>query len=129
MVKTKIIELLDLIKTDLELSDWSKALTLKDQHKWFLDEVDELKEALAKEDMENYHEELGDVLWDLLKLILIAEKEGIGAARDIIEDVRKKISTRKPHLLNGKKVSVEEESKIWHEIKAKEKNERAGNNG
>lgn len=119
---------MDLIEKDMELSPWSRKLTLKEQHQWFLDEVEELKEALGKEDMKNYGEELGDALWDLLKLMVIAEKEGVGKARDMVENIRKKISTRKPHLTNGKELTAEEEEKQWHEIKAKEKNEGSGNN-
>lgn len=127
-MKTKIIELLDLIEKDLKLSDWSKRLTLKEQHQWFLDEVEELKEALDKGDMENYNEELGDVLWDLLKLMLIAEKEGAGKAREMIENIRKKIEERKPHLNDGRELTAEEEEKQWYEIKKRKKNESPGNN-
>lgn len=128
MVKTKIIELLDLVEKDLELSEWSRKLSLKEQQQWFLKEVEELKEALEKKDMANYGEELGDVLWDLLKLIQIAEKEKVAKARDIIEGVRKKINTRKPHLSDGRKLTAEEEEKLWREIKTKEKDESSSHN-
>ena len=127
MVKTKIIELLDLIEKDLELSGWSKGLGLEGHQEELLKEIEELKEAFEKKDMENYKEELGDILWDVLKLILVAEREGILNARETIENIRNKISMRKPHLLEGKKLSAEEESKIWYEIKEKEKNERSNN--
>lgn len=127
MVKTKLIELLDLIEKDLELSEWSKKLTLKNQHQWFLKEVEELKEALAKGDMDNYGEELGDALWDLLKLIVIAEKEGVSEAREIVDNIRKKIIGRKPHLSDGRILTADEEEKLWREIKAKEKNESISN--
>jgi len=127
-VKTKIIELLDLIEKDLKISDWSKRLTLKEQHRWFLDEVEELKEALDKEDMENYSEELGDVLWDLLKLMLIAEKEGVSNAREMIENIRKKIEERKPHLNDGRELTAAEEEKQWYEVKKRRKDESPGNN-
>ena len=121
MVKDKLSELLELIKKDLELSEWSKRLKVKDQHSWFLDEVEELKAAMAKEDWENYKEELGDILWDLLKLILIAEKEGKLDAKETINQIMEKIKKRKPHLSLGKKLTAEEEEKQWYQIKAQSK--------
>jgi XTP/dITP diphosphohydrolase len=127
MVKTKILELLEVVEKDLELSNWSRNLSLKDQHNWFLEEVEELKQAMEKGDMENYHEELGDLLWDLLKLMLVAEKEKNIEARKAIEQVIEKITVRKPHLWSGEKLTPEEEEERWLKTKEKLKNERPGN--
>ena len=128
MVKTRIIELLDLLKKDFELSEWTQKLTWEKANEEFLKEVEELKLALEKKDMENYSEEIGDVFWDLLKLMMVAEKNEILDMKKVLEDVREKINLRKPFLAEGKFVESDEEVRIWQEVKKRVKNERAGNN-
>lgn len=125
MVKTKIIKILDLLEKDLELSEWTKQLDLEKTHDFLLGEIEELKSALDKNDMENYSEELGDVLWLVLKLMKVAERDKKIDTKKVLEKIEKKINSRKPFLAEGKFVSADEEKRIWRENK---KNERIGNN-
>ena len=87
-----------------------------------ISEIEELKEAYEKNDVKNIKEELGDVFYDSLFLLLLAEKENAMNIEEIIKDVREKIERRKPYLFQDMKVDTKEEAlKIWNEIKQKEK--------
>ncbi|MBW2963151.1 hypothetical protein KY306_00040 [Candidatus Woesearchaeota archaeon] len=124
MVQKKIIEVLDLLEKDFELSEWTQKLDLKRAHNFLLGEIEELNSALEKNDLKNYSEELGDVLWLVLKLMKVAEQEGILEAKKVLEGIKEKINSRKPFLAEERFVSSEEELRIWNEIK---KNESSGN--
>ena len=85
------------------------------------EEMVEVLHALNNNDPENLEEELGDVLWDLVNLILQAEKQKGIDSRKVIIGVIEKIKRRKPWLIRGEKVTAEEARRIWREAKAKEK--------
>lgn len=109
------------MEKDFELSEWTQKLDVEKAHGFFLSEVEELKAALAKKDMKNYSEELGDILWLVLKMMKVAERQGVFDSKKVLEGIKEKINTRKPFLAEGRFVSGAEEEKIWAEIK---KNER-----
>jgi len=115
-------EMYNLVKSDQELSEWSQKCDFKARSKEFFDEVEEIKEAIEKKDVKNLRDELGDALWDLTYTIFMAEKEGLFEGKDVIQGVINKIKRRKPWTVEGKKVSREEELKIWNEVKKREKN-------
>ncbi len=87
-------------------------------------EVRELAGALSKMDYANVREEIGDVVWDALVLAHICEREGKFNGDDVIREIIRKIERRKPYLINGDIVSLEEAKRIWHEAKRKEKEGR-----
>ena len=128
MVQNKIAEVLELLEKDFELSEWTQRLDLEKAHDFFLLEVEELKEALAKKDMENYAEELGDIFWLTLKLMKVAEKDGVLESKKVLEGIKEKINLRKPFLAEGRFVSSQEEVDLWNKAKVKN-NESTGNNG
>lgn len=128
-MKTRIVELLDLLEKDFRFSEWTQKLSFEKANREFLKEIEEMKQALAKNDWDNYNEEIGDVLWDLLKLMRVAEKDGILDMKKVLEDIKEKIRMRKPFLEEEKFVKSDEEVRIWQEVKEKIKNEGSGNHG
>jgi len=114
-------ELYNLIEADYECSEWAREHNFKKRINSFLEESEEIKDAIKNNDIENLKEELGDVLWDLIYTIYSGEKEELFKAEDIFKGIIKKIKRRKPWALEGKQVSKEEELKIWKEVKIKEK--------
>ncbi|MEM3364667.1 MAG: MazG nucleotide pyrophosphohydrolase domain-containing protein [Candidatus Micrarchaeia archaeon] len=86
-------------------------------------EVDELEEAFRKKDLNNIKEEIGDIIWDAVVLAHLCQKRGMFKIEDVFENVILKMSGRKPFLLDGKKVTLEEAERLWREGKAREKKE------
>jgi uncharacterized protein YabN with tetrapyrrole methylase and pyrophosphatase domain len=57
-------------------------------------------------------------------LAIIAEEEGKVDAREVLKGIAEKIKRRKPHIIDGKEITPEEEKRVWYEAKAKEKHNK-----
>jgi nucleoside triphosphate diphosphatase len=117
-------ELLKLARKTLAICPWCDKQTVKSYIGKIQDEVDEANEALQNEDYEELKGELGDIFWNTLMTMLIAEKEGWFKPEDSIKHLIEKMKQRKPFLLTDEKVSLEEAERLWHTAKAKEKKEK-----
>lgn len=120
-MKDFFAEMHDLIESDQENSEWSQKFGFKKRMEAFLNETNEIKEAIENDDLQNLKEEIGDTLWNLIYAIYMAEKEGLFTGKEVFEKVIEKIKRRKPWAVEGKKVSREEELRIWNEVKEQEK--------
>jgi len=120
-MKERIEDFYKMLELDRKNSARSKLSTLKSRYEDLEREVHELKLAIDKNDDENLKEELGDALWDLLFLMIIAEEKGKFTSKEVIEGAMDKLKRRKPWIFEGKEISMEEETERWHEAKRKEK--------
>lgn len=103
---------------------WEKEQTFESRTKELLLEAEEVKEAVEKKDYENLKEEVGDVIWDSIALIVIAEEKGLFTAQDVFKNLNSKITRRKPWVFGDVKVNTKEEAVAeWNKIKKIEKNE------
>lgn len=101
---------------------WAKQLTEKELLSYFQEELDELKAAYAKDDINNVVEELGDLLMQLLYQTGAGEKEGIFSLEEVLEGINKKMRRRHPHVFDGVKAETPEEvDAIWQAIKEQER--------
>ncbi|SFB95912.1 tetrapyrrole methylase family protein / MazG family protein [Alkalibacterium subtropicum] len=109
--------------TDDEQGDvWINEQSAQSLIKYLKEETQELVEAIEKGDSENWMEELGDVLVQLLYQSSIAEKEGQFTFEDVLETVNRKIRRRHPHVFDGVEAATAEEvDALWQKIKAEEK--------
>lgn len=120
-MKEKLLELYELLKLDRKRSSWSRKNSLEERCDELSKEVEEIKEALEKNDDENFKEEVGDVIWDLFSLIIIAEEEELLTMKEVVQNTIEKIKRRKPWLFTDEVLTADEERKRWEEIKAAEK--------
>lgn len=109
------------VKKDRLYSPWSRQTTINERIVFLQDEVEELVEALQKNDDQNIQEELGDIFWVVLTLMVTVEEERKFDSREMIFKAIKKFESRKPWILTGEKVSKEEEIIKWQENKKQEK--------
>ena len=117
----KFDEFFELLKLDRKKSPFAKAQTIESRYKELRKEVEEISYALKKNDFKNLKEELGDSLLDLFCLMVITEEKGLFTSKEIVDESIKKLKRRKPWLFKEGKVTIEEEKKMWYEIKKKEK--------
>jgi nucleoside triphosphate diphosphatase len=121
-MKERFETLYNMLKLDRKNSEWSSLNTFEIRAEELEKEVAEIRLAIKNNDIENLKEELGDTLWDLLFLIVIAEEKQIFTAQDVIDGAIQKLQRRKPWIFNGEKLTKEEEHRRWLEIKRIEKN-------
>lgn len=102
---------------------WDMEQTHESMKKCLMDEAGEVLDAIDAKDDENLCEELGDVLLQVVMHAQIAAEEGRFTIEDVIRVVNDKMIRRHPHVFGDVKVdSLEDQLKLWEEIKTKEKN-------
>ncbi len=121
MLEKDIENFVKLARKTLAECPWANLQDVKSYVKQLTSEAEEVKAAVASNDRENLKEELGDLFWDTLMVMLIAEKEGLFRPSESLAALIEKMRRRKPFLFTGQKVTLEEAERMWAEAKAKEK--------
>ena len=104
---------------------WDKAQTHETLIKNLREEAQEVIDAIAHKDDENFKEELGDLLLQVVFHAAIAQEEGRFDMAGIIEGINQKLIRRHPHVFAGAKAGTPEEALArWREIKRLEKEDK-----
>ena len=103
---------------------WTTVRTVEEYVDYIRSEADELLSAVTNGDRQNIKEELGDLLFNVVVCMLIAERSGSFPAREVMDGVVAKMRRRKPFVFDGTQVTVEEAKRLWAEEKAREKGSR-----
>lgn len=121
-MKDKFEELLDAVKRNMKYCPYVMNQATEEYVKNISEEIKEVIQAIKNNDNNNLQEELGDVFWDLLMTIHIAELEGRIDPEKVIENVIQKFKERKPFIFEGRTPPIKEVWEIWNKAKAKQKN-------
>lgn len=101
---------------------WDIEQTHQSLKKCLTDETQEVLDAIDAQDDENLCEELGDVLLQVVMHAQIAAEENRFTIEDVVRTVNEKMIRRHPHVFGDVKVnSLEDQLKLWEEIKKQEK--------
>ena len=101
---------------------WDRKQTIETLKHYLHQEFQELMEALDEKSPEKTQEEMGDLIFLLLFCAEIARDEGDFSIGDVLENVKKKMVGRHPHVFEGREVNnITEIRENWKEIKEKEK--------
>lgn len=121
------MEFFKLLSRKEQFSEYIEKTSINDQLVTVLSELKELNDEVVKAksnkieaNNENIRKELSDVLYTLFLSVTTMIKEGILTLDDIkimSKEHANKIYERCPMLLSGNKIDLEEEKKIWKEIK------------
>lgn len=111
---------LSLLRRDRALSARSRQSTFESSLGELRAEVDELELAFQQQSNEDFKSELGDVLWVVLFIMILAEESGRFNASDVVAGAIAKLNRRKPWLVEGEVPTPEEEARIWAEVKRQE---------
>ena len=117
----KLQELIELVRKCRANCPWCKKQTFEQHLEQVFSEAKELMDEVKKNDTAGMKEELGDLVWDVIMLLHTAEHTKLLDPDEVIGKVVEKMKRRKPYIVNGKSVTIEEAMRIWNEEKAKEK--------
>ncbi|MFW6014208.1 MAG: MazG nucleotide pyrophosphohydrolase domain-containing protein [Candidatus Nanoarchaeia archaeon] len=120
-MKVSFEEFTNKCKKSMELDPFVKERCVAGYAEEMENEIEELKQAIENNDMENVKEELGDVLLDWVHLAVLSHRKYGLEINDIITDADKKLSRRKPYIEENRKVTIEEALKTWQDVKKWEK--------
>ncbi|NLD18632.1 MAG: MazG family protein [Clostridiales bacterium] len=101
---------------------WDIKQTHESLKECLIEETGEVIDAIDNKDDENFCEELGDLMLQVIMHAQIATEEGRFSIEDVIQAVSEKMIRRHPHVFGDKKAGSPEESlALWEEIKKQEK--------
>ena len=87
-----------------------------------IEEAYEVLEAINSKNIDNFKEELGDLLLQIIFHSQICSEKNLFTFEDVVEEICKKLIRRHPHVFGDEKITnVDEVLKNWNKIKKEEK--------
>lgn len=109
---------------------WDRAQTFQSLKPCMINEMTEALAGIdlyeASGDADNFCEELGDVLLQVVLLAQIAREEGLFSIEDVVRGISRKMLRRHPHVFGAESGEMQagDVPKRWEEIKREEKKNR-----
>ncbi|PKP97022.1 MAG: nucleoside triphosphate pyrophosphohydrolase [Alphaproteobacteria bacterium HGW-Alphaproteobacteria-15] len=98
--------------------EWDTAQTFETVAPYTIEEAYEVVDAIARTDMADLKDELGDLLLQVIFHSRIAEESGHFALADVIDGICDKMERRHPHIFRGEQDGGHH---LWEQIKAAER--------
>lgn len=98
--------------------EWDVAQTFATIAPYTVEEAYEVADAIARNDMADLKDELGDLLLQVVFHSRIAEEAGLFALRDVADAISDKMERRHPHIFRGQ---AEGGHHLWEQVKADER--------
>jgi len=101
---------------------WDRRQTPETITKYLLEETNELAEAIRNGNHNEIREEIGDLFYILILLIIMHEEEGKFSSDEVLASISAKMIRRHPHVFAGRPTGSDSElRRQWEEIKSAEK--------
>ena len=124
---TRLIEIMAALRTPVTGCPWDLEQTFATIAPYTIEEAYEVADAIARADMPDLCDELGDLLLQVVYHARLAEEQGAFAFGDVVTAITRKMIRRHPHVFadaDGTLAPATVKSR-WDQIKAEEKAERA----
>lgn len=130
---TVLLEIMRRLRTPVTGCPWDLDQTFETIAPYTLEEAYEVADAIARGDLTDLREELGDLLLQVVYHAQMAQEQGAFDFGDVVESVTAKMIRRHPHVFGGAAARSAGVAKdFWERAKAAEKAEEAreaGNGG
>jgi len=103
--------------------EWDVAQSFESIAPYTIEEAHEVADAIARGDMAELKDELGDLLLQVIFHAQIAEDLGHFAFPDVVTAISDKMERRHPHIFGE---TAEGGHHLWEQIKAEERRAKAG---
>jgi len=122
---SRLIEIMAALRDPESGCPWDIEQTFETIAPYTVEEAHEVAEAIARDDMIDLREELGDLLLQAVYHARLAEERGAFAFPDVVEAITRKMIRRHPHVFGDASAREAGAAKgFWEKIKAEEKAER-----
>ena len=123
----RLIEIMAALRTPSGGCPWDLVHTLHTIAAYTLEEAYEVADAIARGNLEDLKDELGDLLLQVVFHARMAQEQGVFAFDDVVEAITTKLIRRHPHVFADADGRTAEAVKgLWERIKSQEKTERGG---
>lgn len=121
----RLIEIMAALRDPVTGCPWDIEQSFATIAPYTVEEAHEVAEAIARNDMVDLREELGDLLLQVVYHARMAEETGAFAFPDVVEAITTKMIRRHPHVFGDETARASGAAKgFWEKIKAEEKAER-----
>jgi ATP diphosphatase len=124
---SRLLEIMARLRTPGSGCPWDLAQDFSTIAPYTIEEAYEVADAIARGDLDDLRDELGDLLLQVVFHARMAVEQGAFSFGDVVEAITDKMIRRHPHVFadaNGK-LTPSEVKGAWDRIKAEEKAERA----
>lgn len=122
----RLLEIMVALRDPKTGCPWDVEQTSQSIAPYTLEEVYEVLDAIERDDMDDFREELGDLLLQVVFHARMAEENGKFGFGDVVEAITRKMIRRHPHVFGDVEARNAGMAKgSWNRIKAEEKAERA----
>jgi nucleoside triphosphate diphosphatase len=123
---SRLIEIMAALRTPVTGCPWDLEQTFATIAPYTIEEAHEVADAIARGDLDDLREELGDLLLQVVYHARVAEEQNVFGFGDVVQAITAKMIRRHPHVFPDKDGKVTTPMKgTWDRIKAEEKAERA----
>ncbi|MEN5083459.1 nucleoside triphosphate pyrophosphohydrolase [Bosea sp. TWI1241] len=122
----RLIEIMAALRTPGTGCPWDLEQDFTSIAPYTVEEAYEVVDAIARGDMVDLADELGDLLLQVVFHARMAEEQGAFAFPDVVEAITAKLIRRHPHVFgDARGLSPAEVKALWGQIKAREKADKA----
>jgi nucleoside triphosphate diphosphatase len=124
---SRLIEIMAQLRTPVTGCPWDLEQNFETIAPYTIEEAYEVADAIARNDLEDLKDELGDLLLQVVYHARMAEEQNAFSFGDVVEAITKKMIRRHPHVFADKDGNIARAGvkSQWERIKAEEKAERA----
>jgi nucleoside triphosphate diphosphatase len=125
---SRLLEIMAQLRTPGSGCPWDLEQNFATIAPYAIEEAHEVADAIARGDLDDLRDELGDLLLQVVFHARMAEEQDAFAFGDVVEAITRKMIRRHPHVFADKdgNVTPAHVKGAWDRIKAEEKAERAG---
>ncbi|CAM5767467.1 nucleoside triphosphate pyrophosphohydrolase [Mesorhizobium amorphae] len=122
---SRLIEIMAALRAPVTGCPWDIEQNFSTIAPYTIEEAYEVADAIARNDIDNLREELGDLLLQVVYHAQMADEQGEFAFGDVVEGITRKMIRRHPHVFGSEEARNAGMAKgMWEKIKAEEKAER-----
>jgi ATP diphosphatase len=124
---SRLLEIMAALRTPGTGCPWDLEQDFATIAPYTIEEAYEVTDAIARGDLDDLREELGDLLLQVVFHARMAEEQNAFAFGDVVEAITRKMIRRHPHVFADKdgRLTPGHVTEAWDRIKAEEKAERA----
>jgi ATP diphosphatase len=121
-----LLDIMATLRTPVSGCPWDLEQSFATIAPYTIEEAYEVADAIARDDLDDLKEELGDLLLQVVFHARMAEEQDAFAFDDVVEAISTKMIRRHPHVFGDRagKLTPDEVKASWSRIKAEEKAER-----
>jgi ATP diphosphatase len=124
---SRLLEIMAALRTPKTGCPWDLEQNFATIAPYTIEEAYEVADAIARNDLDDLRDELGDLLLQVVFHARMAQEQGAFDFADVIQAITDKLIRRHPHVFgDARDLSPDAVKDLWHEIKAQEKAAKAG---